>query len=45
MQLIYIKLSSLGWAAGSADFYDRVFGLDHIFGTSEFRGPQVDKVQ
>ena len=29
----------------SADFYARVFGMDHIFGTSEFRGEQHDKVQ
>jgi catechol 2,3-dioxygenase-like lactoylglutathione lyase family enzyme len=29
----------------STEFYANVFGLDHIFGTSEFRGPQVDKVQ
>ena len=28
----------------SADFYARVFGMDHIFGTSEFRGEQLDKV-
>ena len=29
----------------STDFYARVFGMDHIFGTSEFRGPELDKVQ
>ena len=29
----------------SADFYARVFGMDHIFGTSEFLGEQHDKVQ
>jgi catechol 2,3-dioxygenase-like lactoylglutathione lyase family enzyme len=29
----------------STDFYARVFGMDHIFGTSEFRGPDLDKVQ
>jgi catechol 2,3-dioxygenase-like lactoylglutathione lyase family enzyme len=29
----------------STDFYARVFGMDHIFGTSEFRGEDVDKVQ
>ncbi len=29
----------------STDFYADVFGMDHIFGTSEFRGPDVDQVQ
>ena len=29
----------------SVDFYARVFGMDHIFGTSEFRGEELDKVQ
>jgi catechol 2,3-dioxygenase-like lactoylglutathione lyase family enzyme len=30
--------------ARSTEFYARVFGMDHIFGTSEFRGPELDKV-
>lgn len=29
----------------SVDFYSSVFGMDHIFGTAEFRGPDLDKVQ
>ena len=29
----------------SADFYASVFGMDHIFGTREFRGPDLDRVQ
>ena len=29
----------------SADFYADVLGMDHIFGTSEFRGPDLDRVQ
>lgn len=29
----------------STDFYASVFGMDHIFGTAEFRGPQADQVQ
>ena len=29
----------------SVDFYSKVFGMDHIFGTAEFRGPDLDKVQ
>lgn len=29
----------------SCDFYARVFGLDHIFGTSAFRGEMAEKVQ
>ena len=29
----------------SAEFYASVFGMDNIFGTSEFRGEQHDKVQ
>ncbi len=29
----------------SVDFYTRVLGMDHIFGTAEFRGPDLDKVQ
>ncbi|PLW68742.1 VOC family protein [Pseudohalioglobus lutimaris] len=27
------------------DFYTNVFGMDHIFGTAEFRGAQADQVQ
>ena len=26
----------------SVDFYSSVFGMDHIFGTAEFRGPDLD---
>ena len=29
----------------SVDFYSDVLGMDHIFGTAEFRGPDLDKVQ
>ena len=29
----------------SAEFYATAFGMDHIFGTSEFRGEKPDKVQ
>jgi catechol 2,3-dioxygenase-like lactoylglutathione lyase family enzyme len=29
----------------SVDFYSNVFGMEHIFGTAEFRGPDLDKVQ
>jgi catechol 2,3-dioxygenase-like lactoylglutathione lyase family enzyme len=29
----------------STDFYANVFGMDHIFGTAEFRGPEIDRVQ
>lgn len=29
----------------STDFYASVFGMDHIFGTAEFRGQQADQVQ
>jgi catechol 2,3-dioxygenase-like lactoylglutathione lyase family enzyme len=29
----------------SADFYARIFGLDHIFGTSAFRGKAAESVQ
>jgi catechol 2,3-dioxygenase-like lactoylglutathione lyase family enzyme len=28
----------------STDFYADVFGMEHIFGTAEFRGPDVDQV-
>jgi catechol 2,3-dioxygenase-like lactoylglutathione lyase family enzyme len=28
----------------STEFYADVFGMDHIFGTAEFRGPDVDQV-
>jgi catechol 2,3-dioxygenase-like lactoylglutathione lyase family enzyme len=29
----------------STDFYASVFGMDHIFGTAEFRGQQADQIQ
>ena len=29
----------------SVDFYAGVFGMDHVFGTREFRGPDADRVQ
>ncbi len=29
----------------STDFYAQVFGLDPVFGTSEFRGPEAERVQ
>ena len=29
----------------STDFYSRVFGLDHIFGTTAFRGETADNIQ
>jgi catechol 2,3-dioxygenase-like lactoylglutathione lyase family enzyme len=29
----------------STEFYANVFGMDHIFGTAEFRGPELDRVQ
>lgn len=29
----------------STDFYSRVFGLDHIFGTTAFRGETADRIQ
>jgi catechol 2,3-dioxygenase-like lactoylglutathione lyase family enzyme len=29
----------------SVDFYSEVLGMRHIFGTAEFRGPDLDKVQ
>jgi len=28
----------------STEFYAEVFGMEHIFGTAEFRGPDVDQV-
>ena len=29
----------------STEFYASVLGMDHIFGTAEFRGPELDRVQ